>query len=149
MSKNSDQAAHLAAELLRIKNRFDTIFNNVLCDMKPGWDDSIEGFNKAWGVASDIFQEEIGRATASALSSHHQQGDSVRKNLVEELKQLRAELAFGADGEAASLVGEAVDAISAIIQKCAGAVVMCPECDCTSMSRKAILALSSQQGNTP
>lgn len=63
----ADQNAHLTAELLRIKNRFDTIFNNVLCDMKPGWDDSIEGFNKAWDIARDIFQEEIGRATAKAL----------------------------------------------------------------------------------
>ena len=58
--------ADLTAELLRLKNRFDTIFNNVLCDMKPGWDDSIEGFNKAWGVADDIFDEEIGRAAQRA-----------------------------------------------------------------------------------
>jgi hypothetical protein len=57
------------AELLRLKDRIDTICNNVLCDMKPGWDDSIEGFNKAWDVVRDIFQEEIGRATAAALSS--------------------------------------------------------------------------------
>lgn len=64
----ADNAAHLTAELLRIKNRFDRIFNNVLCDMKPGWDDSIEGFNKAWGVANDIFQEEIGRAAQLALA---------------------------------------------------------------------------------
>ncbi len=61
--------AHLTAELLRIKNRVDTICNNVLCDMQPGWDDSIEGFNKAWDVVRDIFQEEIGRATQRALSS--------------------------------------------------------------------------------
>lgn len=69
MTYNSDASAHLAAELLRIKNRFDTIFNNVLCDMKPGWDDSVEGFNKAWDVAREIFAEEIGRATASALKT--------------------------------------------------------------------------------
>lgn len=50
-------------ELERIKNRFDTIFNNVLCDMKPGWDDSIEGFNKAWDVARDIFADEIRKAS--------------------------------------------------------------------------------------
>lgn len=60
--------ADRVAELLRLKNRFDTIFNNVLCDMKPGWDDSIEGFNKAWDIARDIFAEEIGRATAAALA---------------------------------------------------------------------------------
>ena len=49
------------SELQRLKDRFDTIFNNVLCDMKPGWDDSIEGFNKAWDIARDIFKEEIDR----------------------------------------------------------------------------------------
>lgn len=51
-------------ELQRLKDHFDTIFNNVLVDMKPGWDDSIEGFNKAWDIARDIFKEEIDRATA-------------------------------------------------------------------------------------
>lgn len=60
--------AELAAELLRLKNRFDTIFNNVLCDMKPGYDDSIEGFNKAWDVTRDIFADEIGKAAQQALS---------------------------------------------------------------------------------
>lgn len=55
------------AELLRLKNRIDTIMNNVLCDMKPGYDDSIEGFNKAWDLVRDIFQEEIGRSAAAAL----------------------------------------------------------------------------------
>jgi hypothetical protein len=59
--------ASQVAELLRLKNRIDTICNNVLCDMSPGWDDSIEGFNKAWDVVRDIFKEEIGRATAAAL----------------------------------------------------------------------------------
>ncbi len=57
-------SAMTKADLERLKNRFDTIFNNVLCDMKPGWDDSIEGFNKAWDIARDIFKEEIGRAKA-------------------------------------------------------------------------------------
>lgn len=52
-------------ELSRLKDRFDRIFNGVLCDMKPGWDDSIHGFNKAWDLARDIFKEEIDRASAS------------------------------------------------------------------------------------
>lgn len=63
-------AAQFTAELLRLKNRFDTIFNSVLCDLKPGWDDSIEGFNKAWDIARDIFEEEIGRAAQRALAEH-------------------------------------------------------------------------------
>jgi hypothetical protein len=52
------------AELQRLKDRIDTIANNVLCDMKPGWDDSIEGFNKAWDLVRDIMKEEIDRAAA-------------------------------------------------------------------------------------
>jgi hypothetical protein len=60
--------AVLTAELLRLKNRFDTIFNNVLCEMTPGWDDSIEGFNSAWNIAREIFEEEIGRSAQRALA---------------------------------------------------------------------------------
>ena len=60
--------ADQTAELLRLKNRVDTIMNNVLCDMRPGWDDSIEGFNKAWDIVRDIFQEEIGRSAQRALA---------------------------------------------------------------------------------
>lgn len=52
------------AELQRLKDRIDRIANSVLCDMKPGWDDSIEGFNKAWDLVRDIFKEEIDRAAA-------------------------------------------------------------------------------------
>lgn len=59
--------AYQTAELLRLKNRIDTILNNVLCDMSPGWDDSIEGFNKAWDLVRDIFEEEIGRSAQAAL----------------------------------------------------------------------------------
>lgn len=57
-----------ATELLRLKNRVDTILNNVLCDMRPGYDDSIEGFNKAWDVVRDIFQEEIDRAATKGVA---------------------------------------------------------------------------------
>lgn len=49
-------------ELQRLKGRIDRICNDVLCNMKPGWDDSIEGFNKAWDLVSNIFKEEIERA---------------------------------------------------------------------------------------
>jgi hypothetical protein len=63
----TDTAAIVTAEFLRLNNRINTILNNVLCDMKPGYDDSIEGFNKAWDVVRDILQEEIGRTAAAAL----------------------------------------------------------------------------------
>lgn len=49
------------SELQRIKDRVDSILNSVLCDMKPGWDDSIEGFNIAWNLVSATLKEEIGR----------------------------------------------------------------------------------------
>jgi hypothetical protein len=54
-------------DLRRLKDRIDFILNNVLCDMKPGWDDSIEGFNKAWNIVRDILDEEIGRKIALGL----------------------------------------------------------------------------------
>lgn len=60
--------ADQSMELLRLKNRIDSILNNVLCDMKPGFDDSIQGFNKAWDIVRDIFQEEIDRAAQRALT---------------------------------------------------------------------------------
>jgi hypothetical protein len=51
-------------ELERLKHRFDAIFNDVLCDMQPGWDDSIHGFNKAWDIVRDVLKEEIERASS-------------------------------------------------------------------------------------
>lgn len=72
------------------------------------------------------------------------------EDLIKKLKKLRSELAFGADEEAASLVGEAISAIEnghkLAVQRCADAIVMCPECNCTAMSRKAILALAVAPG---
>ena len=62
--------AYQTAEFLRLKNRIDTILNNVLCDMKPGWDDSIDGFNKAWDVVRGIFQDEIARSAQRALTDN-------------------------------------------------------------------------------
>ena len=74
-------------------------------------------------------------------------------SLIKRLKKLRAEFAFGVDGDAAALIGEAIAAIEgghqATVQKCADAIVMCPECDCTAMSRKAVLALSRPAGAGP
>jgi len=48
-------------ELQKLKDRIDRILDSVLVDMKPGWDDSVHGFNKAWDVVRDIMQEEIQR----------------------------------------------------------------------------------------
>lgn len=38
-----------------LKDRIDTCLNDYLCEMKPGYDDSIVGFNEAWGVVSKVF----------------------------------------------------------------------------------------------
>lgn len=43
----------------RIKDRIDTRLNNVLCEMRPGYDDSVVGFNEAWDIVREILQDEI------------------------------------------------------------------------------------------
>ncbi len=55
-------AAHEYAEgwhqaLNRMKERLDLRLNNVLCEMKEGYDDSIVGFNEAWDVMRKSFQD--------------------------------------------------------------------------------------------
>lgn len=55
-------AAHEYAEgwhnaLARMKERLDLRLNNVLCEMKPDYDDSITGFNEAWDVMRRMFAE--------------------------------------------------------------------------------------------
>lgn len=46
-------------QLKRLKDRIDTRLNNVLCEMKEGYDDSIVGFNEAWDIVHKAFEEEI------------------------------------------------------------------------------------------
>jgi len=46
-------------ELDRIKGRIDAQLNNCLCEMKPGYDDSITGFNEAWDIVNKILKEEL------------------------------------------------------------------------------------------
>ncbi len=50
-------------ELDRIKNRIDNQLNNVLCEMKEGYDDSVVGFNEAWDIVRAILKEEINAIT--------------------------------------------------------------------------------------
>lgn len=40
-----------------IKRRLDHRLNAHLVEMKPGYDDSITGFNEAWEIISDLFEE--------------------------------------------------------------------------------------------
>jgi hypothetical protein len=43
--------------LEQIKNRIDIRLNDHLAGMKPECDDSICGFNEAWGIVSELFRE--------------------------------------------------------------------------------------------
>lgn len=55
-------AAHEFAEgwvrgLAHIKQRIDTSLNDILCEMKEGYNDSIVGFNEAWDTVRKLFSE--------------------------------------------------------------------------------------------
>lgn len=39
------------------KRRLDIRLNDYLCEMKPGYDDSIVGFNEAWDVVRKLFED--------------------------------------------------------------------------------------------
>jgi hypothetical protein len=47
--------------LREIRSKLSDDLNNVLCEMKPGYDDSIVGFNEAWDVMRKVFEREIKR----------------------------------------------------------------------------------------
>ncbi len=48
----------------RVRDRLSTRLNNYLCEIKPGYDDSIVGFNEAWDVMRKMFDEDAAtRAT--------------------------------------------------------------------------------------
>jgi hypothetical protein len=43
------------AKTKRLKEQIDTRLNNVFCEMKDGYDDSIVGFIEAWDIVRGIF----------------------------------------------------------------------------------------------
>lgn len=63
--KASARAALTAAakvrgdDLRKVIGRLDFRLNNHLCEMKPGYDDSVTGFNKAWDIMHEVFGETI------------------------------------------------------------------------------------------
>lgn len=57
-----------ASEVARIRDRIAARLNNHLCEMKPGYDDSIVGFNEAWDIVRAVFDEA---ATALAQETTH------------------------------------------------------------------------------
>lgn len=48
-------------DLRTLRARLSTRLNDYLCEMKPGFDDSITGFNEAWEVMGKVFDEEAER----------------------------------------------------------------------------------------
>lgn len=50
------------SEIQRIFDRISTRLNNALCEMKPGYDDSIVGFNEAWDIVRAVFKDELAKA---------------------------------------------------------------------------------------
>lgn len=49
-------------ELRNLKVSISNRLNNILCEMKPGYDDSITGFNEAWDAVGKLLDEKIERA---------------------------------------------------------------------------------------
>jgi hypothetical protein len=47
------------AAITKIKNRIDSRLNDYLCEMEPGYDDSITGFNEAWDIVHKTFEEAL------------------------------------------------------------------------------------------
>jgi len=48
--------------LVHLKARIDTRINDLLCETKPNYDDSIVGINDAWDVVRKTCDEYIARA---------------------------------------------------------------------------------------
>jgi len=46
-------------ELRTLKVELSDRLNNYLIEMKPGYDDSITGFNEAWDVMGKFFDHKI------------------------------------------------------------------------------------------
>jgi hypothetical protein len=54
------------AELRKLKVALSDRLNSYLCEMKPGYDDSVTGFNEAWDVMGKFFDDKIAKIPASA-----------------------------------------------------------------------------------
>jgi hypothetical protein len=52
-------------ELRKLKSALSDRLNNHLIEMKPGYDDSITGFNEAWDVMGKFFDDKIATLTAA------------------------------------------------------------------------------------
>jgi hypothetical protein len=52
----------------QFKSSLDTRLNNMLCEMKEGYDDSVVGFNEAWDVMRKAFDDFKARAALQQTS---------------------------------------------------------------------------------
>jgi len=50
-----------ARDIQELKNSLDHRLNEVLCEMKPDYDDSITGFNEAWDIMRKFFREKAAK----------------------------------------------------------------------------------------
>lgn len=66
--------------LQQLKASIDTRINNLLCETRPGHDDSVVGINEAWDVVRKAFDEYIARSAAAGAVDPDRRCDS---NLVD------------------------------------------------------------------
>src|SRR6266567_8188824 len=50
LDRAASEIDRLKDKLWRVHSRIDARLNDYLCEMRPGYDDSIVGFNQAWDI---------------------------------------------------------------------------------------------------
>ncbi len=53
---------NIRAAMAHFRKRLDIRLNDYLCEMKPNHDDSIVGFNEAWGIVKKMFEDDESEA---------------------------------------------------------------------------------------
>lgn len=51
----------------RMRDRIDMRLNDYLCEMRPGEDDSMHGFNEAWGIVRKAFTDTSAPAPSDKI----------------------------------------------------------------------------------
>jgi hypothetical protein len=85
-----DVAAPTAPPLDDMRSRLSYRLNDHLCEMKPDHDDSIAGFNEAWDVVRNFFDDEAARVpkkSAAAPLPGESTSDHYLDDLIEETAQ--------------------------------------------------------------
>jgi hypothetical protein len=63
-----DKSEQLRAERAGLRERVDSRLNDYLCEMQPGYDDSITGFNEAWDIVRECFEQGVKAMTDQTKS---------------------------------------------------------------------------------